>query len=153
MSDDNGRIGRSGELLMRALDGELESSERLELERLISEDPELRGEWGRLSKLKEVTANMKLRNPPEELWDSYWTSVYSRFERGIAWILVSVGAIVLGSWGAWQGVQDLMGDTDLPVIVRWSILGLVVGLVMLLVSVLRYRILVYRTDPYKEIER
>jgi len=153
MSDDNGRIGRTGELLMRALDQELEPAERAEFERLISEDPVLREEWSRLSRLKEVTANMKIRNPPEDLWDSYWTSVYSRFERGIAWILVSVGAIVLGSWGAWQGVQDLMGDADLPGIVKWSILGLVVGLVMLLVSVLRYRILVYRTDPYKEIER
>jgi len=153
MSDDGSRIGRTEELLMRALDGELEPAERAELERLISEDPELREEWSRLSRLKEVTANMKFRNPPEELWDSYWTSVYSRFERGIAWILVSLGAIVLGSWGAWQGVRDLMADADLPGIVKWGILGLVVGLVMLLVSVLRNRILVYKTDPYKEIER
>jgi hypothetical protein len=153
MTDAGGRIGRNEELLMRALDGELEAAERTKLDRLLSDNPELRDEWDRLSRLKEVTANMNLRNPPEEMWAGYWTSVYSRFERGLAWILVSIGAIVLGSWGAWQFVQDLMADADLPTFVKWSILALLVGLVMLLVSVLRHRVFVSRSDPYKEIER
>jgi hypothetical protein len=153
MTDDGGRIGRNEELLMRALDGELETAERAELDRLLSDNPELRDEWDRLSKLKEVTVNLKFRDPPEEMWAGYWTSVYSRFERGVAWILVSVGAIVFGSWGAWQVVRDLMADNDLPTVVKWSILALIVGLVMLLVSVLRHRIFVSQTDPYKEIER
>lgn len=153
MTDDKGRIGQNEELLMRALDDELEPTERVEFERMLSDNPELRDQWDRLSKLQEVTANMKLRNPPEEMWDGYWTSVYSRFERGIAWILVSIGAIVVGSWGAWHFVQDLMADADLPTFVKWSILALLVGLVMLLVSVLRHRIFVSQSDPYKEIER
>jgi len=138
---------------MLALDDELEATDRAELERLLSDDPELREEWNRLSRLKEVTANMKLRNPPEEMWSGYWNSVYSRFERGLAWILVSVGAIVFGSWGAWEVARDLMADNDLPTVVKWSILALIVGLVMLLVSVLRHRIFVSQSDPYKEIER
>ena len=138
---------------MRALDAELEPAERSEIERLLSDNPELREEWDRLSKLKEVTGNMKLRNAPEEMWDGYWNSVYSRFERGLAWILVSLGAIVVGSWGAWYFVKDLMADADLPTVIKWSILALLVGLVMLLVSVLRHRIFVSQSDPYKEIER
>ena len=153
MTDDKGRIGRNEELLMRALDDELEPHERVELERMLSDNPELRDEWDRLSNLQEVTANMRLRNAPEEMWDGCWTSVYSRFERGLAWILVSLGAIVVGSWGAWYFVKDLMADADLPTFVKWSILALIVGLVMLLVSVLRHRIFVSQSDPYKEIER
>jgi ferric-dicitrate binding protein FerR (iron transport regulator) len=153
MNDDRGRIGRNEELLMRAFDDELEPDERFEFERLLSDNPELRGEWERLSKLQEVTANMRLRNAPEEMWAGYWNSVYSRFERGVAWILVSIGAIVVGSWGAWHFVQDLMADADLPTFVKWSILAVLVGLVMLLVSVLRHRIFVSQSDPYKEIER
>mgnify|MGYP001814589162 FL=1 len=153
MNDDGGRIGRNEELLMRAFDDELEPDERFEFERLLSDNPELRGEWERLSKLQEVTANMRLRNAPEEMWAGYWNSVYSQFERGVAWILVSIGAIVLGSWGAWHFVQDLMADADLPTFVKWSILAVLVGLVMLLVSVLRHRIFVSQSDPYKEIER
>ncbi len=153
MTDDTGRIDRVRELLMRALDDELDSAQHDEFERLLSDNPELREEWNHLSRLKEVTANMKLRNPPEEMWDGYWTSVYSRFERGLAWILVSVGAIVFGSWGAWAVVRDLMADNDLPTFVKWGMLALIVGLVMLLVSVLRHRLFVSKSDPYKEIER
>jgi hypothetical protein len=152
MTADTG-IDRNRELLMRALDDELQPAERTEFERVLLDNQELRDEWDRLSRLKEVTADMKLRNPPEEMWDGYWTSVYSRFERGLAWILVSIGAIVLGSWGAWYGVRDLMADADLPTFVKWSILAVIVGLVMLLVSVLRHRIFVSQSDPYKEIER
>ena len=153
MSDRADRIERNEELLMQALDGELGPDGRRELDGLLADNPELREEWERLSRLKEVTGNMKLRSPPEELWAGYWTSVYSRFERGLAWILVSIGAIVLLSWGAWEFVQDLMADGDLPTFVKWSILALIVGLVMLLVSVLRHRIFVSQSDPYKEIER
>jgi ferric-dicitrate binding protein FerR (iron transport regulator) len=153
MTDDTGRIDRVRELLMWALDDEMDSAQHDEFERLLSDNPELREEWNHLSRLKEVTANMKLRNPPEEMWDGYWTSVYGRFERGLAWILVSVGAIVFGSWGAWAVVRDLMADNDLPTFVKWGILALIVGLVMLLVSVLRHRIFVSKSDPYKEIER
>ena len=146
-------LERARELLMRGLDGELDAGERDELDRLLAGDSELREEWERLSRLKEVTSNMSMRKPPEEMWDGYWTSVYSRFERGLAWILVSIGAIVLGSYGAWYGVRDLMGDPDLPTLVKWGILAVIVGLVMLLVSVLRHRVFVSRTDPYKEIDR
>jgi hypothetical protein len=146
-------LERGRELVMRALDDELNAGERDELERLLASDAELRTEYGRLERLKEVTSNMSMRKPPEEMWDGYWTSVYSRFERGLAWILVSIGAIVLGSYGAWYGVRDLMADADLPVLVKWSILALIVGLVILLVSVLRHRLFVSRSDPYKEIER
>lgn len=153
MSGSADGIDRVRELMMRALDDELAAGEREQLERALDSDRELSQEWDRLSRLKEVTSNMSMRKPPEEMWDGYWTSVYSRFERGLAWILVSIGAIVLGSYGAWYGVRDLMADADLPVLVKWGILAMIVGLVMLLVSVLRHRIFVSRSDPYKEIER
>lgn len=153
MSSDQQRIERARELLMRALDDELDQADVRELDLLLSADPEMRDEWERLMRLKEVTSNMKLRKPPEAMWDGYWNSVYSRLERGVAWILVSLGAILLGSYGAWYGVKDLIADTELPFLVKGGILALIVGLVILLVSVLRHRIFVSQTDPYKEIER
>ena len=153
MSGAGDGLDRVRELMMRVLDEELDADERDELERLLASDPELREEWDRLGRLKEVTSNMSMRKPPEEMWSGYWTSVYSRFERGLAWILVSVGAIVLGSYGAWYFVRDLMADGDMPLLVKWSVLALIVGIVILLVSVLRHRLFVSRSDPYKEIER
>jgi ferric-dicitrate binding protein FerR (iron transport regulator) len=151
--DTTDRLDRARELLMRALDGEMTEIEREELEALLAADPELRAERDRLARLTEVTAEMKPRNPPEEIWDGYWNSVYSRVERGIGWILVSLGAIVVGGWAVWEGTKDLLVDPTLPGLVKAGILALGFGLVILLVSVARHRLFVFRTDPYKDIER
>ena len=155
MTDDQkiDRLDRTRELLMRALDEELTPGEREELELLLADDPGLRAERERLGRLKEVTAEMKLRNPPEELWDGYWYSAYSRIERGIGWILVSFSVIVVGGWLTWQFVTELIADTEMPPLIKAGILAGSLGLVILLVAVLRQRLFVKKTDPYKDIVR
>ena len=146
-------LERAAELMMRKLDGELTVEEHAEFENRLAEQPELRAEWQRLSRAREVTMGMKLRNPPEEVWDGYWTSVYSRLERGIGWLLVSAGAIIVGGWAVWQWITALVQDTEMPAAVRYSMIALFVGLVILLVNVARHRLSVSKTDPYKDIER
>jgi len=138
---------------MSGLDGELSAEEREELERLLEADSRLREEWDRLSRLKEVTQSMALRKPPDEVWEDYWASVYSRLERGVGWILVSVGGIVLVSYGAWQGVQSLIADTDMPWFLKGAILAVTIGLVVLFVSVLREKLFTWSRDPYKDVQR
>ena len=150
---DMDRLDRSRELLMRALDDELSAHERRELEELLAEDPELRAERNAFGRLKEVTAEMKLRNPPEQLWDDYWNSGYRRLERGIGWILVSFGVIVVGGWATWQFVTELIADTEMPPLIKAGILAGSLGLVILAVAVLRDRLFVRKTDPYKDIQR
>ncbi len=147
------RLDRTKELLMRALDDELSADERRELDQLLAGDPILRAERERLDRLKEVTGDMKLRHPPEELWDDYWNSAYSRVERGIGWILVSFGVIVVGGWATWQFVTELIADTGMPPLIKAGILAGSLGLVILTVSVLRQRLFVRKTDPYKDIVR
>ena len=147
------RLDRTKELLMRALDEELSPQERTELDGLLADDPTLRAERERLGRLKEVTGEMKLRNPPEELWDDYWNSAYSRLERGVGWLLVSFGVIVVGGWATWQFVTELIADTEMPPLIKAGILAGSLGLVILTVSVLRQRMFVRKTDPYKDIVR
>jgi hypothetical protein len=147
------RLNRTKELLMRALDEELSPQERTELDLLLADDPTLRAERERLGRLKEVTGEMKLRNPPEQLWDDYWNSAYSRLERGIGWLLVSFGVIVVGGWATWQFVTELIADTEMPPLIKAGILAGSLGLVILTVSVLRQRLFVRKTDPYKDIVR
>ena len=140
-------------LMMGALDGEISRQEQQELARLLQNDPVLEAEWKQLQRVKEVTSGMVFRKPPEEIWDKYWTGVYQRFERGIGWILVSVGAILLLSYGAWEGVQEFLDDTATPAIVKYGALAVIVGLVVLFVSVVREKLFVRRSDPYKDIIR
>lgn len=141
------------DMLMRALDGELDATQEAAFETRLAADPDLREEWRHLSRAREATMALKLRTPPEDVWDGYWTSVYSRAERGVGWILLSLGAIVVGSWAVWTWVGELLTDTTAPVLVRYGTLAMFVGVVILGVSVARHRFNVSRTDPYKDIER
>ena len=140
-------------LMMGALDGEISRQEEEELAKLLQNDPVLEAEWEQLQRVKEVTSGMVFRKPPEEIWDTYWTGVYRRFERGVGWILVSVGAMLLLSYGAWTGVQEFLGDTTTPAIVKYGLATVIVGLVVLFVSVVREKLFVRRKDPYKDVIR
>lgn len=144
---------RAQQLMMGALDGELSDTERSELNRLLDADPKLREEWQRLQNVKEVTSTMALRSPPEEVWDHYWTSVYSRFERRVGWILLSLGAIVLLSYGLLTAAQEILADATLPVVVKAAVFVAVVGTVVLLVSVAREKWFTHKSDPYKDVQR
>ena len=90
---------------------------------------------------------------PEERWTSYWQGVYNRLERSLGWILVSVGAIVLGGWGLWNAMEGLLSDTSLPLAVKLAIFALGIGSIILAVSVGREKFAAWRHDPYKEVER
>jgi hypothetical protein len=147
---DRERVNR---LMMAALDGEIATDERDDLDRVLERHPEIRQEYRMMQRVKEVTGTMTYREPPEEIWDRYWVSIYNRLERGIGWILISVGAIALLSWGAWRVIEALWGDAGIPVGVKLAIFAVAAGLLILAVSVVREKLFTYRHDPYKEIER
>jgi ferric-dicitrate binding protein FerR (iron transport regulator) len=144
---------RAHHLMMAALDGELADADRAELDRFLAGDERLRKEWTQLGRVKEVTKTMAYREPPDEIWDDYWTSVYNRTERGIGWILASIGAIVVLGYGIWIGLQELLADTDLPAFLKLGIFALLLGGLVLLVSVIREKLFTRGKDPYKEVQR
>ena len=153
MHDEQARLERARGLMMAALDEELDAAQQHELDALLEADPELREEWERLQRVKEVTREMQLRKPPEEVWGIYWTSVYNRLERGVGWILLSLGATVLLVFGGWELTQALLADTDLPPLVKLAVFAVVAGLAVLGVSVAREKWFVSRRDPYRGVER
>lgn len=145
---------RARSLMMAALDNECSAEALRELDALVAASPELAAEWQRMTRVKEVTTGMKLQGLPEEVWDGYWTSVYRRTERGIAWLLISIGAIVLGAFALWQAAAHLFADTDTPLFIRIAIVAIAVGAGMLVLSVIREKYFTHRHDPYqKEIVR
>ena len=151
--DDRTGNARNRELLMREIDGELSDSEKNELNALLVANEELRAEWHSLTRLKEQTASLELAKPPDELWEEYMDSVYRRVERGIGWILLSVGAIVVFSYALWQLISELIGDQALPWYVKGGAIALLVGIVILAVSVIREKYFVLKDDPYRDVDR
>ena len=145
---------RAHALMMAVIDGEATAADQRELDALVAGSPDLGSELARLRRVKEVTTTMTLRQPSEEIWDGYWRSVYNRTERGIAWLLVSLGAIVVGAWGVWQALEDLLQNDSLPVYVRMGIFAVALGLIILAISVVREKYFMHRRDPYeKEVTR
>lgn len=153
MRQDTRDVERVRRLMMAVLDEEATQAERAELEAALASEPALRAEWQRLRRVKEVTSTMKPKEPPREVWETYWTGVYRRLERGLAWILISIGAMALISYGLWMGVQDVLTDADLPVWMKGAFLALLVGGVILLVSVVREKLFLWRRDPYRDVQR
>ncbi len=144
---------RLRQLMMAAVDKEITAAEQVELDAAIADDPALAAELDGFRRLRDVTGTVRRRPPPPEVWDGYWDGVYRRLERGFAWILASLGATVVAVWGSVRFVQEVLSDTDAPLFIRWSILALSAGLVILFVSVARERWFVGRTDPYKDVVR
>lgn len=153
MSPDSVDYERARQLMMAALDGEISGEEQQELDRALSASADLREEWKRMHRVKEVTATMSYPEVPAEVWDDYWQSTYNKVERGIGWIFVSIGAVMLMTWGAWKWIETIWGDSGLPLFIRLSLLAVATGFFVLLVSVIRERLFARKRDPYKEVVR
>jgi hypothetical protein len=140
-------------LVMKAVDGELTEGDRAELQKLVDSSPEYKKELEQYQKLKEVTKEMKFRSPTEEVWDRYWVNVYNRLERGIAWILFSIGCIILLTYGGFKAIEAIFADPNLEGIIKVGLVLVIGGMAALIVSVVREKLFILRRDPYKEVQR
>jgi len=140
-------------LMELALDGELSAEEKKEFNDLIRGNPKLKAEFNEQKKIKEVLMNMSIKNPGKEFWDGYWLSIYNRIERGIAWVLISISAIVIAGYGIYEAITNLLAETNIPVFMKIAIVVFVIGIAILVFSLLREKIAVNKKDKYKEIQR
>ena len=140
-------------LLTAAVDGELTPEDEREFNRLLSGSADCQREWEEYGKLKEATMQLKFTQPSEEVWDRYWLNVYNRIERGLGWILTSIGAMIVLFYAAFKAVESIIADPKLEWYLKAGILAVVGGLVILLVSVVREKLMTRKTDKYKEILR
>ena len=141
------------ELISSFYDGELDERQRKLVKNHLEECSECRKEFEEMGRFEEVMSHMMLKKPPKEAWQMYWTSVYNRLERGIGWILFSIGAIILLFFGAYKLVEGIIQDASVPLILKIGILSVLGGLVVLLVSLLREQLFVRKRERYKEIEK
>ena len=120
---------------------------------LINNNSELKKEFEEQKRVKEVLSNMMLKNPSQEIWDGYWLGIYNRIERGLAWIIISIGAVLFLGFSVIKFIETLYLDSTVPVIMKIGIYAISFGLVILVVSLLRERIFSLKHDKYKEIQR
>ncbi len=141
--------GRFKELMMASLDGEISAEDRAELESHLAECADCRRDFDEHTMLSELVGEIELPKPSQEDMMKYWPSVYAKIERGAGWGLVVIGALI---WVAY-GIYLFITDPTIGSMTKFLIALPAVGVLMLLISVIRERINVSRTERYKEVER
>ena len=139
-------------LLSGLVDAELNPEEKKIISDHIGSCPDCRREYARLKKMKEVTDDMKYFDLPDKLWAGYWREIYNRVERGIGWIFLSIGAIILMAFAAWQILNKFFLDPAEPLYLKLGVGLLLLGLIILLISIIRERLFSRKHDRYDEVE-
>ena len=135
------------------LDGELTPEQERELDLHLQDCPVCSKEYQELLKIKEVTSDMRFTDLPDRFWAGYWNDIYNRLERGIGWMLLSIGAIVLLAFGAWELLNNFFLDETVSIVLRLGVGAGLLGVITLLVSVLRERLFARKHERYEEVER
>ena len=134
-------------------DNELRVEEKAEFNNLLKTNAELKSEFEEQKRIKEVLRKMKLKNPSREVWDSYWMGVYNRIERGIAWVVISIGALIFFGYASYEVVNAIINDTHTPPLAKLGITLLIFGALILIFSLVREKIFTSKRDKYKEVQR
>jgi predicted anti-sigma-YlaC factor YlaD len=140
-------------LISSYFDGELDEEQKKLVNEHIQQCSECRKEFDEMGKFEEVMGKMELKQPSNEVWKVYWSSVYNRLERSIGWIFLSIGAMILLFFGGYKIVEGIIQDANTPLFLKIGILAFMAGIVVLLVSLAREQLFVRKRERYKEIEK
>jgi anti-sigma factor RsiW len=140
---------RLAELMVRAADGLLPDAERQELHAYLAQDPMLQGELEAHMTIKAVTDGWTARLDADLAEDRHQAQATTRWEARIGVGLLVVGLGILMGFGL---IEALL-DPEAPLWLRAG-LGLTTsGTIVLLFSVVRWRLATYTHDAYREIVR
>lgn len=135
------------------LDGELTPEQERELDIHLDSCQLCRKEYDELLKIKEVTSDMRFSELPDRYWAGYWNGIYNRLERGIGWIFLSIGIIILLCFGTWELFDKFFLNNSVSVMLKLGVGAGIIGAITLIVSVFREKLFARRHERYKEIER
>ena len=136
--------------VMRYIDGEMSSEECERFKKHLETCDKCKNLLNEMSSLKEVTDSMKIADLPEAVWEKYWSGIYNRIERSVAWFLFILGSLILTGYS----VYNMIRDPSLRNLMGLGFLLVVLGLAILFLSVLREKIAVNKADRYiSEVKR
>ena len=141
------------EWLMASIDGEIEPSEEDQLRKILLSDPKWMQEYQELKSLKKMTSKASMKQPKPELWDTYKHTLFTKMERGIGWILFTLGALILLFYGAWSALSEILTDPELVWWLKAAVISGTAGLIILIVSFVREKLYLDKHERYKDIIR
>ena len=141
------------DLMMGYLDNELDGVQVRILQEHLQSCAQCSAELEEFRELKEITDEVSLMEPEDRMWDQYWSGIYNRMERGIGWILLSIGAILLIIFGGFKMIEEIINDPTIGFMLKAGLLIFIAAVAVLFVSVLRERIYLRKKNRYKDVRR
>ncbi len=133
--------------LARYVDGELHGEELRWFEDHLAGCTECQREVAIFRSLKGDLQEMGLKKP-EIPGGSVWNSVNNRVARPGGWVFLTVGVVMYLAYAIFMFIKSPMNLFE-----KLAIGLVVIGFIVLLASVAYERIVDYRTDPYKGVEK
>lgn len=136
-------------MLSAHLDGELTQADSQRVRIHLEDCADCRQALAELARVRELAADLRFADPPEEKMDELEKKLSVRAPRRLGWLLFVIGLAGWTGYAAWLFVTD-------PATATWQKLltgAVVIGLVLLLVSVLRQRLLEVPHDRYRGVKR
>ncbi|MCU0611881.1 MAG: zf-HC2 domain-containing protein [Candidatus Eisenbacteria bacterium] len=143
----------TGVLLSGLLDGRLSDEQAAALNAHLDGCPHCRRELEQLRRLEGIMKGLSLSQLPDQVWDEHWRQVYNRLERNAGYILAGAGATVLLCYALYAACREWLQDAGIPLAVRAGCALLALGMAVLTASTVREKLLTFRHDRYKEIQR
>jgi hypothetical protein len=143
---------RKKELLMKVVDELATEDEKREFAEFMEADSALEEEYRSFKEIKEVTDTIMFKDLPDSYWEGYWKGIYNRLERGIGWIFLSIGAIILLAFGAYHVLIDFFMSENVSLLVKVGVAIGSFGLIILLVSIAREVLFARKHERYKEVK-
>jgi hypothetical protein len=142
------------QLMMKIVDGVASPEEEQKITEAIKGNERWESELRAFIKIKEVTENMQFKGLPDSYWEGYWNGVYIRTERAFAWILLSVGLMILLGFSAFMGLSHFYADTGVSLIIKVGVSMAILGGIVMAVSIARERFFARKHERYeREVER
>ena len=136
------------EMISGYLDGELSQGDRQRVELHVESCPRCRTTYEELAELRQAVGQLSFGEMSSAEWSKMMNDLTVRTSRRLGWLLHILGAVIVLVYAAYEFAVD---DT-VPALIKAGVAGLVVGLVLLFISVLRQRMLARQTDRYKDVQ-
>ena len=140
-------------LLMGYLDGELDETQRAELEEHLDSCAACRAERGAYESLNRMVRSMESYSESERALERYWNQTWNLTERKLGWALTGIGAAIVAGFGLFEFTRAFWTDPDVPMVLRVGTGLGGAGVLVLLASLVRERIMLRKKERYTEVER
>jgi len=137
------------EMLSGYLDDELTQGDFQRVDVHLRSCDRCRGTLEQMKQLQTAVAKSQMAAELEpERWERIMNDLPAKASRGIGWILFLSGGLTLMGLGIWEFAIA----NDVPLHIKLAVGGVCFGLLFLFLSVLRQRMVGYKTDKYKEVQ-